>query len=391
MYGVALEGGGMKGAYHIGAVKAILECGYEIGAYVGTSIGSFNAAVLAQGDFEKLYKEWYNGSSALGIDLKEKELNKLFSKKIDIDSVKYWAKFITDSFANKGIDSSKLKSLYDSFIDEGKLRNSSIDYGMVTVSLTDRKPVYMFKEEIPQGLISTYVLASSYLPVFKQDKILNDDKLYLDGGFYDNCPIILLKKKGYTDIIEIRTGALGVSKRINRKGLNIITISPSKELGGIVLSDNKMVRKNIEMGYFDAMRVLKGYIGDKFYVVPTENEKVFSMLLNLTDEQIIKIIDETKISGIDNMEPKKILFEKVFPLIQTKLKNMDTSTYQKLIVSMIEYITDEELKIYKLYTFEELVTEFKKKIPKLLKEEKNSLIKNGVNILMLKLLKELEI
>lgn len=375
MYGVALEGGGMKGAYHIGAVKAILECGYEIGAYVGTSIGSFNAAVLAQGDFEKLYKEWYNGSSALGIDLKEKELNKLFSKKIDIDSVKYWAKFITDSFANKGIDSSKLKSLYDSFINEEKLRSSNIDYGMVTVSLTDRKPVYMFKEEIPQGLISTYVLASSYLPVFKQDKILNDDKLYLDGGFYDNCPIILLKKKGYTDIIEIRTGAFGVSKRINRKGLNIITISPSKELGGIVLSDNKMVRKNIEMGYFDAMRVLKGYIGDKFYVVPTENEKVFSMLLNLTDEQIIKIIDETKISGIDNMEPKKILFEKVFPLIQTKLKNMDTSTYQKLIVSMIEYITDEELKIYKLYTFEELVTEFKKKIPKLLKEEKNSLIK----------------
>ena len=391
MYGVALEGGGMKGAYHIGAVKAILECGYSIGAYVGTSIGSFNAAVLAQGDFEKLYKEWYNGSSALGIDLKEKELNKLFNKKLDIDSVKYWAKFVTDSFANKGIDSSKLKSLYDSFIDEEKLRNSAVDYGMVTVSLTDRKPVYMFKEEIPQGLISTYVLASSYLPVFKQDKILNDDKLYLDGGFYDNCPIILLKKKGYTDIIEIRTGALGVSKRINRKGLNIITISPSKELGGIVLSDNKMVRKNIEMGYFDAMRVLKGYIGDKFYVVPTENGKVFNMLLKLTDEQILKLTCETKISGIDNMEPKKILFEKALPLIQTKLKNMDTSTYQKLIVSMIEYITDEELKIYKLYTFEELVTEFKKKIPKLLKEEKNSLIKNGVNILMLKLLKELEI
>ena len=58
---------------------------------------------------------------------------------------------------------------------------------------------------------------------------------------------------------------------------------------------------------------------------------------------------------------------------------------------MIEYLTDEELKIYKLYTFEELVTEFKKKIPKLLKAEKNSLIKNEVNILMLNLLKELEI
>lgn len=391
MYGVALEGGGMKGAYHIGAVKALIECGYNIGAYVGTSIGSFNAAVLAQGDFEKLYKEWYNGSTALGIDLKEKELNKLFSKKLDMDSVKYWAKFVTDSFANKGIDSSKLKSLYDSFIDEEKLRKSSIDYGMVTVSLTDKKPVYMFKEEIPEGLISTYVLASSYLPVFKQDKILNDDKFYIDGGFYDNCPITLLKKKGYKDIIEIRTGAIGISRKVSRKGLNVITISPSKELGGIVLSDNKIVRNNIQMGYYDAMRVVKGYIGDKFYVVPTENEKVFSMLLNLSDEQILKIIEETKIAGIDNMEPKKILFEKALPLIQTKLKNMDTSTYQKLIISMIEYLTDEELKIYKLYTFEELVTEFKKKIPKLLKEEKSGLIKNGVNILMLKLLKALEI
>ena len=70
MYGVVLEGGGLKGAYHLGAVKAILECGYEIGAYVGTSIGSFNAAVLAQGDFELLYKEWWSASSMLALDLK---------------------------------------------------------------------------------------------------------------------------------------------------------------------------------------------------------------------------------------------------------------------------------------------------------------------------------
>lgn len=391
MYGVALEGGGMKGAYHIGAVKAILECGYEIGAYVGTSIGSFNAAVLAQGDFEKLYKEWYNGSSALGIDLKEKELNKLVSKKIDIAGIKYWVKFITDSLSNKGIDSSKLKSLYDSYIDEEKLRNSNIDYGLVTVSLTDRKPVYMYKEDMPEGEVSTYVLASSYLPVFKQDKILKDDKIYLDGGFYDNCPTTLLKKKGYTDIIEIRTGAIGVSRKINRKGLKITTISPSKELGGIILSDNKIVRDNIQMGYFDALRVIKGYIGDKFYVVPTENEKVFNAILNLTAEQILKIVDGVKITGIDNMEPKKILFEKLIPLIQTRLKNMDTSTYQKAIISMIEYITEDELKIYKLYTFEELLVEFKKKIPKLLKAEKEALIKNTVNILILKLLKSIEV
>ena len=84
MYGVALEGGGMKGAYHLGAMKAIFECGYELGGFVGTSIGSFNAAVLAQGDFEKLYNKWYDGSAAIGVDIKESEITKLISKKIDI-------------------------------------------------------------------------------------------------------------------------------------------------------------------------------------------------------------------------------------------------------------------------------------------------------------------
>lgn len=387
MYGVALEGGGMKGAYHIGAVKALIESGYEIGGYVGTSIGSFNAAVLAQGDFEKLYNKWYNASTSLGIDLKEAELNKLFNKKIDITGVKYWAKFFSDSIANKGIDTSKLKALYDEFIDEERLRKSNIDYGLVTVSLTDKKPVYLYKEDIPEGLVSNYVLASSYLPVFKQDKILKDDKFYIDGGFYDNCPITLLKKKGYTDIIEIKTKALGVSRRVDRKGLNITTISPSKELGGIIFSDNKIVRTSIKMGYFDALRAIKGYIGDKFYVIPENNEKVFNSLINISDEAILDIIDGIKLSGIENMEPKKILFEKILPLMQSKLKNMDTTTYQKAIVSMIEYLTEDELKIYKLYTFEELLTEFKKKISKLLKAEKESLIKNDLNVLMLRLLK----
>lgn len=392
MYGVALEGGGMKGAYHLGAMKAIFECGYEIGGFVGTSIGSFNAAVLAQGDFKKLYDKWYNGSATLGVDLEENEITKLIGKKIDIPGVKYWAKFISDSIANKGIDSSKLKSFYDGFIDEEKLRTSHYDYGMVTVSLTDRKPVYMYKEDIPEGEISSYVLASSYLPVFKQDKLLKDDKMYIDGGFYDNCPITLLKKKGYRDIFEIKTNAIGISKRIDRKNLNITTISPSKPLtGGIILSDNKSVRSDMKMGYYDALRVIKGYIGDKFYVVPWENEKVFELLLKLTDEQILSIIHDTKISGIDGMEPKKILFEKIIPLIQSKMKTKDTATYQKAIISMIEYITQDELKVYKLYTFEELVTEFKKKIPNMLKKEKAALIKNNINILILKLLKTIEI
>ena len=148
MYGVVLEGGGLKGAYHLGAMKAIFECGYEIGGYVGTSIGSFNAAVLAQGDFDKLYKLWEKGSSVLGLDVDEKELGKLVDKKWSVKTLKYWANYVRENIVNKGVDSSKLKGLYSSYIDEEKLRNSAIDYGMVTVSLSDMKPIYLYKEDI---------------------------------------------------------------------------------------------------------------------------------------------------------------------------------------------------------------------------------------------------
>ena len=390
MYGVALEGGGMKGAYHMGAMKAIFECGYEIGGYVGTSIGAFNAAILAQEDFDKIYDMWSKGSTAMGLDVKEDKVTKILSKKWDKDVIRYWTDFFKKAISNKGIDNNKLKELYDSTIDEEKLRKSKLDYGLVTVSLTDKKPIYLFKEDIPEGLISTYVLLSSNLPVFKQSKILDDEKTYIDGGFLDNCPITLLKEKGYKDIIEIRTKALGVYKKVDRKNLNIITITASKDLGGILLSDNKTVNNNIKMGYFDALRVLKGYIGDKFYVVPTENEKVFNMLLNIKDKDILNIVNKVKIPGVkDNMEPKKILFEKMLPYISSKLKNKDTTSYQKLIVAMMEYITDEDVEIYKLYEFEELLVKVKSKISKYLKEEKEVLLKNNLNVLICELLKKI--
>ena len=62
MLGVALEGGGARGAFHVGAIKALLEEGYEIDGVVGTSIGAFNAAMIAQGDFEKCFEMFINNN-----------------------------------------------------------------------------------------------------------------------------------------------------------------------------------------------------------------------------------------------------------------------------------------------------------------------------------------
>lgn len=41
-YGVVLEGGGARGAYQIGALKAVTEAGIRIGAVAGASVGALS-------------------------------------------------------------------------------------------------------------------------------------------------------------------------------------------------------------------------------------------------------------------------------------------------------------------------------------------------------------
>jgi predicted acylesterase/phospholipase RssA len=56
--GLVLAGGGAKGAYQIGALKAFEERGIVFGAMSGTSIGAFNAALGLSGDLDHAGRVW---------------------------------------------------------------------------------------------------------------------------------------------------------------------------------------------------------------------------------------------------------------------------------------------------------------------------------------------
>ena len=60
MKGLVLEGGGTKGAYQLGAYKALKELGVEFDGVVGTSIGALNAAFIVQEDYEIMKDIWLN-------------------------------------------------------------------------------------------------------------------------------------------------------------------------------------------------------------------------------------------------------------------------------------------------------------------------------------------
>ena len=51
-------------------------------------------------------------------------------------------------------------------IDEEKLRKSETDFGLVTVSISDLKPLELYKEDIPEGKMIDYSHGKCQFPRF---------------------------------------------------------------------------------------------------------------------------------------------------------------------------------------------------------------------------------
>ena len=107
MLGLALEGGGAKGAYEIGAYRALTELGYHFDVICGVSIGAINAALLAQGDCEKAAEFWETTANDdlfseedkgfLEIINRQVNLNTLSAVSIPPKSVPSWSRTLTPS------------------------------------------------------------------------------------------------------------------------------------------------------------------------------------------------------------------------------------------------------------------------------------------------------
>lgn len=356
MYGLALEGGGAKGAFHMGAVKALLELGYKFGGITGTSIGALNGAAIAQGDFDAGYKMWEEIDATTLFDIDETYYKKVKNRELDKETISRVFEKVKKVIDNKGIDTGKMRKVIEGLIDEQKLRESKIDFGLVTVSLTDKKPLELYKEDIPQGKIVDYLMASASLPVFKKTPL--DDKYFIDGAFFDNCPINLLAKKGYNEIFAVRTLAVGILQNLRYSDIKVIDIIPSEDLGGTMNFDNELIQKNLKMGYFDVFKAVRGLKGRKFYLEPSNDDMFFDMLANMPDECAEKFAG---LIGQTGMEKRRMIFEVLIPKLCRALDIGDTAAYQDIIINTIETLAEDNgIERFKIYTWDEFIEEIKR-------------------------------
>lgn len=331
MIGFALEGGGAKGAYQAGAYIALVKNGIKPNIIAGTSIGSLNAALMAQGDIAKVVDLWLNTTTdifGINSEIIEKIKHKEFTKN-DIGTAYENIKSI---IKNKGIDPTEYLKIIKDNIDEDRLRSSKVKYGLVTVKLDGSfKPLELTIDDIPYGKVAEYIMASCYLPIFKSNPII-DNNYYLDGGFYNNIPISLVQNYGCKTIYSIRIKGIGISHNKINKDTKIIEICPRKNLGQTIIFDRETNERNLKLGYYDTLKVIKKLDGIDYYF-KSKSDNYYSRIIR-------------------NVNPK----------LKKKLKfRFRAKSDKELIVKIVEYLSkNNSINEFKVYSIKHLLLKIKK-------------------------------
>lgn len=175
-FGLALGGGAVLGATHIGVLKAIEESDIELTHISGTSIGALIGSLFA---FGKSADEI--GDIMLGInwsDVADFSLSKfgLFSN----DNV---GAFIKEHFG------------------EVKLEDAHITLGIVATDLASGQRVLLKEGDAIEAVMASTCIPGIFIPIKK------DDMLLVDGGLVENVPLNALREMGAENAIIVDLNA----------------------------------------------------------------------------------------------------------------------------------------------------------------------------------------
>ena len=119
------------------------------------------------------------------------------------------------------------------------------------------------KEDVPQGELVDYIIASASYPALPPKVIAQ--KKYIDGGVWDNMPVNLIARHGYKKILVIRTNVK--EKQPKRKfefgdDVELRYITPQVDLGQAMAFSKSRVVSFMAKGYGDAIVALDNGLAD---------------------------------------------------------------------------------------------------------------------------------
>lgn len=285
---IVLAGGGSKGAYEVGAWKALKKLHISYDIVTGTSVGALNGAFMVQQDLKSAEWMWENINFNMIFSNFEANYSTVDGKK------KIFENYTKGILFHGGMDVSELEKTIKKYIDVDKFYQSKINYGLVTVNFSDLKPVEIEKKNIPKELLRDYLMASATcFPAFKKKKIGETE--FIDGGYYDNLPINLAIRLGAEKVIAVNIGKIGITQPIKNKNVEIVMIEPHNDLGSFLIFDKELSHRMFTLGYNDTMKVFGKYDGSVFTFKSRQLKKFVKKYYDVLKKNLISWISSDKI------------------------------------------------------------------------------------------------
>ena len=260
--GVCLTGGGARGGYQVGALRALEELGIlkNVLAFSGTSIGAANAAVVASNGVESAYNVWMSMPDN-NIPKNQKERQRRFSFEFErgIFSMEIFEKVMETS-----VDYDKLrqKEVYATISEGGKEKDGLLELLKLSLDYYIKKEPhakYLPLHKLSDKRIQKGIVASCSIPIFFSPVTI-DGKKYYDGGVFDNTPVKPLVENGCDEIIVIHLHKN--RSHVNKEHFPNVVFheirhSSGRELGRILKFSKKQTKQLYDYGYEDVMTYYK--------------------------------------------------------------------------------------------------------------------------------------
>ena len=335
---LVLCGGGARGGYHIGVWKALKEIGYVPSIITGTSVGALNGALLTIKEDELAEEIWQNMSMETVFNKKEK---------MDINAIKSPAEFLLQIGEVGGIDPIPLKKLVNKLADEKKFRQSDIDFGLVVTAVKPMRMVTKFVDQMEEGKIADYILASSAcFPIMKMYEINGEN--YVDGGYSDNIPFELALQRGAKEMVIVDMPGMFKLKKVEDINAKVHYIFPKHDLGNFIIFNKETANRDIVLGYLDTMKVFDKLEGNNYtFKLGSNNEAIkYSEKIKSMYKRIF-----TNLPSIGTLE--RIATNKVVNHI--KKYNEDIFENESDVLNALEMAAEGyEIDFTKIYDFTEL-------------------------------------
>ena len=279
--GLVLSGGGAKGAYEAGAIRAMDELDIldKVSVVSGTSIGALNAVMLSGDDISLITKLWEDvdfkqvmgspeivGAEGIVDKLKYIAENR---HSLNISDIKSSLKEELSDIEINPVTQDNVRMLLEQNVDIAALRTSKRDCFVCAYNRNKQLPKFFNLKNLTDETLFDAVLASCAIPHVYPPVMINGEA-FSDGGINDpdfnasnavNTPVEPMQFYDLDAVIVVYLS--DTPKRITpqRYSGTLIEIIPSESIEAVKFSGTvNFTRHAIEskmlLGYRDAMTVL---------------------------------------------------------------------------------------------------------------------------------------